>query len=299
MKEEKSMRGKVNRNEQIFGLVFIVPALVIIGIFYVWPAIRLFLLSFTNYNVMSKFGNWVGFKNYASMFSDKEYTNSLLVTIKMALIIVPVQTVLALLFAVAVNREGRIFKFFRTGFFIPSITSFVAVAILWKQLLNPSFGLVNSLLKSLGLPTSQFLSSIPDAFYSVIFVCIWKSWGYFMVIFISGLQDISQDIRDATKIDGANSLEELLFITIPMLKRTILLVVVVTTMDAIKLFVPAYTMTAGGPIGTTTTTVYYLWRKAFRLQEIGSASAMSMILFMLIAIIVIIQFRIGSGDNNE
>ncbi len=293
------MRGKVNRNEQIFGLVFIVPALVIIGIFYVWPAIRLFLLSFTNYNVMSKFGNWVGFKNYASMFSDKEYTNSLLVTIKMALIIVPVQTVLALLFAVAVNREGRIFKFFRTGFFIPSITSFVAVAILWKQLLNPSFGLVNSLLKSLGLPTSQFLSSIPDAFYSVIFVCIWKSWGYFMVIFISGLQDISQDIRDATKIDGANSLEELLFITIPMLKRTILLVVVVTTMDAIKLFVPAYTMTAGGPIGTTTTTVYYLWRKAFRLQEIGSASAMSMILFMLIAIIVIIQFRIGSGDNNE
>jgi multiple sugar transport system permease protein len=265
----------------------------------VWPAIRLFLLSFTNYNVMSKFGNWVGFKNYASMFSDKEYTNSLLVTIKMALIIVPVQTVLALLFAVAVNREGRIFKFFRTGFFIPSITSFVAVAILWKQLLNPSFGLVNSLLKSLGLPTSQFLSSIPDAFYSVIFVCIWKSWGYFMVIFISGLQDISQDIRDATKIDGANSLEELLFITIPMLKRTILLVVVVTTMDAIKLFVPAYTMTAGGPIGTTTTTVYYLWRKAFRLQEIGSASAMSMILFMLIAIIVIIQFRIGSGDNNE
>ncbi len=299
LEKKKKKNNRIKKDEQINGFVFVLPALLIIGIFNFWPAVRLFLLSFSNYSIMAKKGEFIGISNYLSMFEDKEFINSLKVTIKMAILIVPIQTILALLFAVAINRKKRIYKFFRVVYFIPAITSFVAVAILWKQLLNPSFGLVNSILESLGLPRSQFLSAIPDAFYSTVFVCIWKSWGYFMVIFISGLQDIPSDVKDATRIDGANSFQELIYITIPMLRKTTLLVIVVTTMDAIKLFVPAYTMTAGGPIGTTTTTVYYVWRQAFRLSEIGPASAMSILLFVIIGIIVILQFKIGGEEQYE
>lgn len=118
-----------------------------------------------------------------------------------------------------------------------------------------------------------------------------------MVIFISGLKEIPAEIEEAAQIDGANRIQQFFNITLPMLSRVTLFVVMITTMDAIKLFIPAFTMTSGGPLGTTDTTVHYIWRQAFRLMQVGPAAAMSTVLFLLIVIITLVQFRLGSKDN--
>ena len=283
--------------ENLSGYLFILPAFIIIGVFFIVPAIQLFSLAYTDYNMMRGNGDFIGFDNFIKVFQDKEFGNSLLVTFKLAIFIVPVQTFIALAMATFVNEKIRGIKVFRTIYFIPAITSFVAVAIMWKQMYNPSFGLVNTLLGAIGLGPYQYLSSPDQAVLAMGITCIWKSWGYFMVIFISGLQEIPGDIYEASRIDGANSLQKFFYITVPMLKKTTVFVLIITTMDAIKLFIPAFTMTSGGPNGATDTAVHHIWRQAFRLEQVGPATAMSTILFVIIVVITILQFKLSGKDD--
>lgn len=282
--------------ENLTGYIFILPASLIIGLFVLYPIIRLFIMSFTDSSLLGGKANFIGLSNYTNLLSDPDFINSFKVSLSMSVIIIPVQTALALFMAVQVNKKLKGVNIFRTIYFIPAVTSFVAVTIFWKQIYNTDFGLANTILTFLKLPAGQFLSSPDQAMISVVITCVWKSWGYFMVVFISGLQGISGEIKEAALIDGANSLQEFWYIIMPMLKRTILFVAIITTMDAIRLFIPSYTMTAGGPMGKTDTLVYYIWRTAFRMQDIGSAAAMAMVLFIVILIITIIQFKITDRD---
>ncbi len=290
---------KLNKTaiESLNGYLFILPALLVIGIFFINPAIKLFSLAYTDYNLMSGKGGFIGLENFKSLFTNEDFLNSLSVTLKLAIFIVPIQTLIAMIMAVFVNQKLKGIKIFRTIYFIPAIVSFVAVAITWKQIYNPTFGLANTILGVFNLGPYQFLSSKSQALISVGITCIWKSWGYFMVIFLSGLQDIPGEVNEACKIDGANSIQRFIFITVPMLRKTTLFVVVITTMDAIKLFIPAFTMTSGGPLGSTDTTVHYIWRQAFRLQQVGPAAAMSTVLFVIIVVITIIQLKL-EGKND-
>lgn len=297
MKQMTKARRRLILKENLSGYLFILPAFIIIGIFFIVPAIQLFSLAYTDYNMMRGNGDFIGFDNFIKVFQDKEFGNSLLVTFKLAIFIVPVQTFIALAMATFVNEKIRGIKVFRTIYFIPAITSFVAVAIMWKQMYNPSFGLVNTLLGAIGLGPYQYLSSPDQAVLAMGITCIWKSWGYFMVIFISGLQEIPGDIYEASRIDGANSLQKFFYITVPMLKKTTVFVLIITTMDAIKLFIPAFTMTSGGPNGATDTAVHHIWRQAFRLEQVGPATAMSTILFVIIVVITILQFKLSGKDD--
>lgn len=297
MKQMTKARRKLILKENLSGYLFILPAFIIIGVFFIVPAIQLFSLAYTDYNMMRGNGDFIGFDNFIKVFQDKEFGNSLLVTFKLAIFIVPVQTFIALAMATFVNEKIRGIKVFRTIYFIPAITSFVAVAIMWKQMYNPSFGLVNTLLGAIGLGPYQYLSSPDQAVLAMGITCIWKSWGYFMVIFISGLQEIPGDIYEASRIDGANSLQKFFYITVPMLKKTTVFVLIITTMDAIKLFIPAFTMTSGGPNGATDTAVHHIWRQAFRLEQVGPATAMSTILFVIIVVITILQFKLSGKDD--
>jgi len=289
--------GNRQLKTNLVGYSFILPAVAIIGVFFVYPAIQLFTIGFTDYNLMAGRGNFVGFTNFVNMMKNPDFINSLGVTFKLALFIVPVQTAIALVMAVLMNQKLKGLSFFRVLYFFPAITSFVAVAIIWKQMYNPTFGLMNTLLESVGIERMKFLSSKQQALLSVAITCIWKSWSYFMVIFISGLKDIPDEIEEAAQIDGANKVQQFFYITLPMLRRVTLFVVMITTMDAIKLFIPPFTMTSGGPLGTTDTTVHYVWRQAFRLMQVGPAAAMSSVLFIIIVVITLIQFKIGSKDN--
>ncbi|HHW23500.1 MAG TPA: sugar ABC transporter permease [Clostridiaceae bacterium] len=290
---------KLNQSvkESINGYIFILPALLIIGVFFINPAIKLFSLAYTDYNLMSGKGSFVGFDNFKRLLTNEDFLNSLSVTLRLAIFIVPVQTLIAMIMAVIINQKLKGINIFRTIYFIPAIVSFVAVAITWKQIYNPTFGLANTILGIFNLGPYQFLSSKSQALVSVAITCIWKSWGYFMVIFLSGLQDIPGEINEACKIDGANPVQKFFYITVPMLKKTTLFVVVITTMDAIKLFIPAFTMTGGGPLGSTDTTVHYIWRQAFRLQQVGPATAMSTVLFVIIVVITMIQLKL-EGKND-
>ncbi len=299
MSKAKNYQIKKTIADNLQGYMFILPALLIIGIFFIYPAVQLFGLAYTDYNLMSGRGNFIGLANFKALLDNEDFIGSLVVTFKLALFIVPVQTIIAMIMAVFVNQKLAAMKIFRTLYFIPAITSFVAVAIMWKQIYNPTFGLANSILGILNLGPFQFLSSKSQALIAVAITCIWKSWGYFMVIFISGLQDIPQEIQEASRIDGANQVERFFYITVPMLRKVTLFVIIITTMDAIKLFIPSFTMTAGGPLGSTDTTVHYIWRQAFRLQQVGPAAAMSTVLFVVIIMITILQFKVDGKLNDE
>ena len=297
MKHMTRARRRLVLRENLSGYLFILPALAIIGIFFIVPAIQLFALAYTDYNMMRGSGDFIGFTNFIKVFQDKEFLNSLWVTFKLAVFIVPVQTFIALVMATFVNEKIRGIKVFRTIYFIPAITSFVAVAIIWKQMYNPSFGLMNTLLETIGLGPYQYLSSPSQAVLAMGITCVWKSWGYFMVIFLSGLQEVPAEIYEASRIDGANAVQKFFYITVPMVKKTTLFVLIITTMDAIKLFIPAFTMTSGGPNGATDTAVHHIWRQAFRLEQVGPAAAMSTVLFVIIVIITILQFKLSGKDD--
>jgi ABC-type sugar transport system permease subunit len=289
--------GRKRSAENMSGFLFILPAFIIIGTFFLVPAFRLFHLSFTDYSLLSGKWDWVGLRNFRLAFSDKDFLNSLWVTAKMAFFIVPVQGFIALAMAVLVNQKMRGVNLYRTVYFIPAIISFVAVAVIWKQMYSPTFGLISSIFEWAGLPPMKFLASETQALGSMIVACIWKSWGYYMVIFLSGLQEIPGDIREAARIDGVNPAQEFLYVTLPLIRKVTLFVVVITTMDALKLFIPAFVMTSGGPRGSTNTVVHFIWRNAFRLESVGYAAAMSTILFVAIVLITVIQFKAAGKDG--
>ncbi len=291
--------GQKRGRENLTGYLFLLPALLILGYFLLAPAIRLISLSFTDYALISAKGKFVGLQNYVNMLSDDDFINALLVTLRMVLLIVPIQTFLALVMAVFVNQKLRGVNAFRTIFFIPAIISFVAVCVMFKQMYSSSFGLANTVLGAFGIPRLKYLSSVTQALPSIVFTCIWKSWGYFMVIFVSGLQEIPGELREAAKIDGANPIQEFFYITIPQLRKVTLFVLVITTMDAIKLFIPTFVMTAGNPRGATDVVVHYIWRSAFRLEQVGYSAAMSTMLFVIIVLVTIVQMKIGDRNAEE
>lgn len=297
MKQMTTAKRRLIMKENMTGYFFILPAFIIIGIFFIIPAIQLFGLAYTDYSIMKGSGVFVGLENFIKIFQDEDFLNSLVVTLKLAVFIVPVQTFIALIMAVFVNEKIRGIKLFRTIYFIPAVTSFVAVAIIWKQMYNPSFGLINTIFGGFGLGPYQYLSSTSQALISMAITCVWKSWGYFMVIFLSGLQEIPSELYEAVRIDGANQIQKFFYITVPMVKRTTLFVIIITTMDAIKVFIPSFTMTSGGPNGATNTAVHHIWRQAFRLDQVGPAAAMSTVLFVIIAVITILQFKLSGSDE--
>lgn len=283
------MKKKSNKKafcENIIGYIFIAPAVIILGIFFIYPAFNLIYISFTDYSMLRGDGSFIGLANYKALLSEQGFINSLIISLKLAFFIIPVQTAIALIMANFVNKHGSYAKIMRTLYFIPAIISFVAVCYTWRQIYSPSFGLANAFLKALGITPLEYLSSKEQALICIAITCIWKSWGYFMFIYLGALQDIPSEIRDAAKIDGANSIQEFLYITIPMVKKISAFILIITSMDAIKLFIPIFTMTGGGPNSSTDTIIHYTWRQAFRLQRIGYAAAMTTIVFLISVLIM-------------
>jgi ABC-type sugar transport system permease subunit len=291
--------GQNRIRENVAGYLFILPSALVLGIFLLRPALTLFYLGFTDYALIIGRGSFVGLDNYIAMLSDAGFANAILASLKTVLLIVPIQTALALVMAVFVSQKLRGVNGFRTVYFMPAIISFVAVCVMFKQMYSPTFGLANTVLKAFGFPQLKFLADVSQALPSVVFACIWKSWGYFMVIFLSGLQEVPGEIRESAKIDGANPVQEFFLIILPMLRKVTLFVLIITTMDALKLFIPTFVMTSGNPRGTTDVVVHYIWRQAFRLERVGYAAAMSTALFLIIVVVSLLQFRFAGGSQEE
>lgn len=234
---------------------------------------------------------WVGISNYQSLINDEVFWKVLWNTIYYTLGTVPIGIIISLLLAIALNQKIKGIKIFRTAYFLPVISSAVAVAVVWQWVYNPEFGLLNYLLSFVGIEGPNWLTSKNWAMPAVIITGIWKNLGFNMLLFLAGLQGIPEVYYEAARIDGANWWNQFKNITIPLLSHTTFFVVIMSVINSFQVFDQIYIMTGGGPARSTSVMVHYLYQNAFEYFKMGKASAIAYILFILVFFATLIQFK--------
>lgn len=262
-------------------------------LFILGPALGALFLSFTSWNMTSS-PKWVGLANYQRQFTDPLFFTLLKNTLYLTFGYIPLVVAAALGLALLVNKKIPLRNFYRSIYFLPTITSTVAISILWKWLLQPDFGVINYALSFLGIQGPLWLSSREWSMPALIFMRVWWGCGYYMVILLAGLQGIPTEYYEAAKIDGANSWRQFWHVTIPLLSPTIFLVVIMAAIWTLQEFDQVFMMTGGGPADATNVLVLQIYRLGFRYFRMGDASALSIILFGLILIFTYLQFRFSN-----
>jgi len=271
------------------------PSLLILSCIVIVPIAMSFYFSLTNYSVLSP-GTWVGGANYLRLLSDPAFLGALENTAVYTLIAVPAQTIMSLIIAetLAKRFKSRLGGFVRSALFIPVISSFVLVGIVWRFILGTDNGMVNHVVTFLGGTPVNWLGESTLALLSISVVTVWKNIGYFLVIYYAGIMDIPGELYEASAIDGASPIRQFLYITIPALKPVTLFVVMLGTIWSFQVFDLVYTMTGGGPGGATVTLVVALYQIGFQNMQMGYASAIAIVLFLIVLAIAIVQRRILS-----
>ena len=273
------MQKTVNKaSERKAAYIFILPAVVLLAAFLIYPSLQTVRYAFTDYNIMRPDRIvFCGFNNFAELFRDKDFWIAVKNTLYFTILVVPFQTVLALALALLISSRRRGVSIFRAAYFSPQVTSMVVVAILWTVMYNssPDSGLLNALLVNLGLEPCGFLNDPKTAMNSIIFMSAWQGAGYQMMIFLAGLQGISAEQYEAASIDGAGKIASFFYVTLPGLKNVIQYVVMITVIQAMKLFTQPYVMTKGGPQNSTRTLVYYIYEQGFQKRNFGYACAVA------------------------
>jgi multiple sugar transport system permease protein/raffinose/stachyose/melibiose transport system permease protein len=274
----------------------IAPALVLLTLFLVVPAVLALVLSFTNARLISPNSpEFIGFANYSRAFTnDSTFIRSLLNTFGFALVVVPVQAGLGLLLALLVNQKVRGVNVFRTIFFLPVVTSMVVVSIVWTFMYQET-GLINSMLDRVTFGAWNAVAWLQDpntAMPAIIILSVWQGVGFHMVIWLAGLQTIPAELYEAASLDGATPWQRFAHVTWPGLRATFVFVLVTITIAAFGLFVQVDVMTRGGPLEATTSIIFHAVRKGFREQEVGYGSALSLIFFVLVLIVSLVQRRL-------
>jgi multiple sugar transport system permease protein len=276
---------------------FLTPALVLIGVFFFLPVGASLLLSVTDFDIYGVANpsdtRFVGLSNYQHLLSNKDFWNALKNTLYFAFVGGPLTIAVALGAALLLNSKLVRFKgLFRTIYFTPFVTTLVAVAIVWKYLYHTQYGLFNFVLGKFGISPIDWLGDPHWAMPAIILMAVWKSFGYNMLIFIAGLQAIPEELYDAAEIDGASSSRQFFSITLPMLTPTLVFVSVVTMIGYFQLFSEPYVMTQGGPLRSTTSVVLLMYEEGFRWWRMGNAAAVAFVLFIVILLATLLQFRL-------
>lgn len=261
--------------------LFLGPSLLGVGVFLLIPIAASLGLAFVQWDLLSP-PRFVGLDNFARLLQDPEFWTALRHTLSFLLGYIPLVMVLGLLVAVGVNARVRSSGFYRAVYFLPVVTAWVAVALVWKWLLNPQFGLVNQFLGLLGLQGPAWLFDPQWAMPAVILTSAWKDVGFVMAILLAGLQGIPREYYEAASIDGASSQRQLLHITLPLLAPAIFFALSISLINSFQVFDQVYVMTGGGPAGATTVLVERIVKNAFSYNQMGYAAAMSWALFLLV-----------------
>jgi len=277
--------------------LFLAPALALIGVFFFLPVAAALLLSLTDFDIYavasSENTRFVGLHNYVQLLKTPLFWSSLKNTFYFALVGGPLTIAVSLGAALLVNSKlVRWRSFFRTIYFTPFVTTLVAVAIVWRYLYHTRYGLLNYALGALGVGPIDWLGDPHWAMPAIILMAVWKNFGYNMLIFIAGLQSIPDELYDAANVDGAGPVRQFLNVTLPMLGPTLLFVGVITMIGYFQLFAEPYVMTQGGPLRSTTSVVLYMYEEGFRWWRMGYAAAIAFVLFIVILIATLVQFRI-------
>lgn len=284
----------MTRNKTLFWLcIFLLPNLIGTLIFVFFPIVSSLVISFTDWDLIGSM-NFVGFDNYAQLIRDANFWLAFKNTLLYIVGYLPLVMILGLGCALMLNQKMKLRAFFRATYFLPVVTSWVAVSLVWKWLYNPNYGLINYLLSLIGIQGPQWLSDPKTAMLGIILTSAWKDIGFVMVIFLGGLQNISPSLYEAASIDGATKMRQFWNITLPMLTPTTFFVTIISLVNSFQVFDQVMIMTEGGPGGATTVVVQNIYNHAFRYFEMGYASAMSWALFIVIFVLTLIQMK---GQN--
>jgi multiple sugar transport system permease protein len=278
--------------------VFVAPALIVLVVFFGLPVFSALLLSLTDFDLYA-LADWrnlrfVGLGNYSELLQMPIFWKSLGNTFYFVIVGVPLSISVSLGAALLLNAPATRFRaFFRTALFAPVVTTLVAVAVIWRYLFHTSYGLVNWALGHLGIPAVDWLGDPHWAMPTIIMLAVWKNFGYNMVIFLAGLQAIPQDLYEAARIDGASRRRQFLHITLPMLGPVLMVVGVITVAGYFQLFAEPYVMTRGDPLQSTVSVLYFMFEEGFRWWNLGRASAVAFLLFLIILAVTAAMMRIG------
>ncbi len=281
------------RRNTIAFIAFIAPNFILLSIFTFWPIIYSLYLSFFKWNMISPVKKFIGMQNYSSLMQDPVFWKVVKNTFYLAAGTVFIKLAIALMLALLLNRRMRGRNLYRAIIFSPTFTTSVAVAMVWGWILDPTYGLFRVFINAVGLRSPNWLTDIHWALPAVIIVIIWRSLGYDMVFFLAGLQSIPKDLYDAAKVDGASKLQLFRYVTFPLLSPTTFFLTIVSVIGALKAFDIIAIMTDGGPMNSTNVFVLYLYQNAFEWFKTGYASAIALILFLLIMGITLIQTRLS------
>jgi multiple sugar transport system permease protein len=287
--------ARQRRRQALIAWGFCLPFVAVFAVFMLVPLVSSFAMSFTDFratDIRSPFAvDFVGLDQYAALFTDATFLRSIGVTAFFVVVGIPVTMVVALALALALNSgRGRIVSFFRVGFYAPVVTSIVAVSVVWRYILLPD-GLLNSALAVVGITGPNWLSDTTWALPSLVAMAVWRNVGTLMIIFLAGLQAVPEEVQEAAVMDGASPWRRLISVTLPLLRPTLLLGSVLISVGFLQFFEEAFVMTRGGPLDSTLSVAYYTYRQ-FGFGEYGLASAASYVLFLAIALLSLLQFRL-------
>ncbi|MBO0461620.1 MULTISPECIES: carbohydrate ABC transporter permease [Enterococcus] len=290
MEVTKSASHKLKRKNTLIAWSFIAPNFIGFLIFTLVPVVFSLVLAFMKWDSFST-PEFVGLQNFTRMLSDDTFWISLKNTFLYTIGVVPLTLVCSLGLAILLNQKIRGVKFFRTAFFFPYVTSLVAIAVVWSMLFHPTMGPINQFLRVFIENPPGWLSSSDWALTAIIIVSVWRGMGYYMILYLAGLQGISKELYEAAAMDGANKWKQFRHITVPALRPTTFFVTIMLVINCFKIFDLVQVMTDGGPGRATNVLVYQVYSEAFVKFNFGYASAIAMVLFVIVLVITVIQFK--------
>lgn len=294
----KSKKLKGSFDQTVAPLLFLTPNMVIFGLFIIVPAVSGLRIALYEWSILGD-KSFVGFANFVELVGDPMFWKTFWNTVRYVLLVVPLLTVSALGMALLASEDYRGVAWFRGAYYLPTMLSLIIVGITWRWILGDQLGILNYFLRTIGLPPVKWLTSPFNANVSLVFISVWMFTGFYMVMFIGGLQAIPEDLYSAASIDGASRSQIFWRIKLPLIRPTMLVVLVLGTINAFKAFELIYTLTKGGPGSSTKLLVQNIYQVAFETDRLGYASAMAIMLMLAIGVLTTAQFRLNREYTNE
>jgi putative chitobiose transport system permease protein len=295
------MSDKIKLNQQqLIPYLFLLPAIIALSVTLFFPALQAFSLSFAEYEYdLTQMPQWVGLANFQRLISDRIFWQTIINTLLYIIGVVPILVIVPLILAIVVNQKLKGIYWFRTAYYTPVVISMVVAGIAWKALYINN-GIINQFLQQLGFKNGvPWLTSPQLALWSVMLVTIWKGLGYYMVIYLAGLQSISPELYEAAAIDGSDGWQKHWDLTFPLMRPYLILVAVISAISATKVFEEIYIMTQGGPRNSSKTVVYYLYERAFQDLDVSYACTIGLVLFLGILVLSILNLYLSQTIKNS
>lgn len=300
MKNSFVFRGqKYETSQVITAATMLLPNLILLAVFLVWPVIQVFYLSFTNLDLVKGTMNFTGFSNYKYLLHDEQFFKALANTFTYSTIKLSLDVFLSLFIAVLLDRNIPLRRYLRTVYFAPVVVPVAASSLIWIWFYDPGIGPLNQILNAFGLSPLEWLHGEKTAMLSIVLFSVWKGLGYNIILFLAGLQGIPETYIEAAKIDGANDIQTFFKIKLPLLSPVVFFVVMMGIINSFKVFTEISVMTPkGGPLYSTAVMVFYIYEQAFVRSKMGRAGAASVVLFIIVLTLTLMQKQIGKKTVN-